>query len=124
MATSKNTIQQSRITGALAGLNALRKLEQAAKTISNIDDTPQQYYDKRLTDTRALVAALGPMSPELKGAIAVLAEYVHMGITTGRPNLEPGGWVPMATMTEAGRQAMIERTDAEQAAENDEGVTV
>lgn len=114
--------QQSRIAGALACFEALRTLEKAAERF-DLDETAEEHFAKCLTDSCAFVAALGPMTPEQEGAVTALAEYVHMGFTTGEPNLDPGGWVPMVTMTEAERQAMIERTAAEQAAENEEGAT-
>lgn len=121
MATSKNTSadrnQSARIAGALKGLDALRKIEHAAET-GDPGDTAAEYYAQRLSDARAFVAALGPMTPEQEGAIAVLAEYIHMNLTTGVPNLAPGGWRPLSAMSEIERQAMVEQLDAEHAADN------
>jgi hypothetical protein len=120
MATAKNTsttIEAARIAGALKCLDALRRHEQAAEA-GDPGDTAAEYYAQRLSDARAFVAALGPMTPEQEGAIAVLAEYIHMNLTTGVPNLAPGGWTPLAARTEAERQAMVEQLDAEFAADN------
>ncbi|MBI5898991.1 MAG: hypothetical protein HZB40_07185 [Rhodocyclales bacterium] len=40
-----------------------------------------------------------------------------MSISSGTPNLEPGGWLPLSAMTDAERQAMVEQFDAEHAAD-------
>ncbi len=119
MATSKNTstTEAGRIAGAQKCLDALRMLEQAAE-VGDPGDTAAEYYAQRLSDARALVVAIGPMTPEQEGAISVLAEYIHMNLTTGVPNLAPGGWTPLAARTEAERQAMVEQLDAEFAADN------
>lgn len=119
MATSKNTstTEAAHIAGAQKCLDALRRLEQAAEA-GDTGDTAAEYYAQRLSDARALVAALGPMTPEQEGAIAVLAEYIHMNLTTGTPNLAPGGWIPLSAMTDTDRQAKVEQLDAEHAADN------
>jgi hypothetical protein len=114
---SAKTTEAGRIAGAKKGLDALRKLERAAET-GTPGDTAAKYYAERLSDARAYVAALGPMTPEQEGAIAVLAEYLHMNLTAGAPCLEPLAWTPLSAMTETERQAMVERLDAEVAADN------
>ncbi len=123
MAASKNSSadcnQSARIAGALKCLDALRKLERAAES-DNLDQTASDFYAQNLSDARALVAALGPMSPELEGAIAALAEYIHNNIVSGTPNLEPDGWIPMSAMTDEERQAMVDSCEAEHAADEAE----
>ncbi len=109
---SAKTIEAARIAGALKCLAALRQLERSAEEPCR-DDTVAAYFSQRLTDTRALVAAFGPMAPEHEGALATLAEYIHSEINGGTPDIAPGYWIPLAAMTETERQAMIERTQAE-----------
>ena len=117
---STTTIEAARIAGALKGLDALRKLVQAAKEARASDscDTATGYYARRLSDARAFVAALGSMTPGQEGAIAVLAEYIHSEINGGTPSLDPGDWTPLSAMTEAERQAMVDDVEAEQADDN------
>lgn len=112
------TIEAGRIAGAQKCLDALRRHEQSAGAGDHPGDTAAEYYAQRLSDARAFVAALGPLTPEQEGAVAVLAEYIHMNLTTGTPNLAPGGWTPLAARTEVDRQAMVEQLDAEAAADN------
>lgn len=101
MATSKITsTEQSRIVGARKCIDALRRLEQSAES-DVAEDTAAEFYAQRLADARSLVAALGPMTPEQEGAVAALAEYIHMSLSSGTPNLEPDGWLPLSAMTEA-----------------------
>ena len=114
---SAKTIEASRIAGALKCLDALRKLDQSAD-IDNSWQTETEFYAQRLSDSRAMVAALGPMTPEQEGAIAVLAEYIHVSINSGMPDLNPPGvWIPLSAMTDSERQAMIERAEADHAAD-------
>lgn len=117
---SAATIEAARIAGALKCLGALRQLEQSAEN-PNRDDTFAAYFAQRLTDTRALVAALGRMAPEHEGAIAMLAEYIHSEISGWTPNIAPRYWIPLAAMTDAERWAMIERMEAGNAAEDAAG---
>lgn len=110
---SARTIEAARIVGAQKCLEALRKLEQAC--ISDSRDTDAEYETRRLSDARAFVAALGPMTPEQEGAVAVLVEHVHSDINGGAPSL--GGWRPLSAMTEAEFLVLIGQLDAEHAAE-------
>jgi len=106
---SAKTIEAARIGGALKCMDALRKLEQSAENpITDYEDTLEAYFAQRLADTSALVAALGPMAPEHEGAIATLAEYIHSEICGGTPDISPGRWIPLAAMTDAECQAMID----------------
>ncbi len=106
---SANTINASRIAGALKCMGALRKLEQSAEHGEDDDPTMAGYYGKQLADARALVAALGPMTPEQEGIVATLAEYIHTIATTGTPNIDPGGWLPLSSMTNEERLVLIDR---------------
>lgn len=102
------TDEQARIAGAMACMEHLRKLEQAAERINDIDDSAQQFYDKCYSDCATFAVAVGPIDPRSEGVILTLAEYIHQCIQSGQPNTSIGGWVPMASMTEAQRQAHIE----------------
>lgn len=118
---SAKTIEAARIAGALKCLDALRKLEHDATHAiewEGPEQTAAEYYAQCLSDARALVAALGPMTPEQEGAIAALAEYIATEIGGSAPNLAPGCWRPLSAMTEAERQVMVEQLDAEFAADN------
>jgi hypothetical protein len=114
-AMSATTLEADRIAGALKGLDALRQLERSAEKISH---GATAFYAQRLTNTRALVAALGPMTPEQEGAVAVLAEYIHSEIDGVVHDISPGNWVPLSAMTEDERQAMVDRIEAENAIED------
>lgn len=116
---SAKTIEAARIAGAQTCLDALRRLEQAAEA-GDPGDTAAEYYAQRLSDARALVAAIGPMTPEQEGAIAVLAEYIHMNLTTGTPNLAPGGWIPLSAMTDTGRREQANTSDVKSHQATDE----
>lgn len=111
---SAKTIESARIAGALKGLDALRALVAAAEYSDDHDHTVAGEYRKQLADARAFVAVLGPMTPEQEGAVAVVAEYIHNGITGGgTPNLDPGGWLPLSGMTDEELQAKAGRVQAE-----------
>lgn len=115
---SATTVEASRIAGALKCMDALRQMKQSAESFisSGQDDTVEAYFAQRLSDTRALVAALGPMTPEQEGAIATLAEYIHSAeIDGGPPDVSPGAWLPLAAMTDGERQAIIDLVEAENA---------
>ncbi len=115
---SATTIEAGRIAGALKCMDALRKLERDSKLCiqsDRVDRTVAEYYGQRLADVRALVVALGPMAPEAEGALAALAEYIHSSMDGGAPHIAPGYWNPLAAMTEAERQTMIDREEIEQA---------
>lgn len=117
-ATANSTPQvqaeSARIAGTLKGLDALRALVAAAEYSEDHDHTVAGEYRKQLADARAFVAALGPLSPEQEGAVAVLAEYIHNEITgAGRPNLEPDGWLPLSVMTDEALQEKAVRVQAE-----------
>ncbi|NJD35366.1 MAG: hypothetical protein FIA96_11135 [Betaproteobacteria bacterium] len=110
---SARTIEASRIAGAIKCMDALRKLEQSAEFSVDSDPTIAGYYGKQLADTRALVSALGPMTPEQEGIVATLAEYIHTIATTGTPNIDPGRWLPLSAMAEEDRRVMIGRVQSE-----------
>lgn len=104
---SATTFEAARIAGALKCMDALRQMEKSAAAPGR-DDTVEAYFAQRLSDTRALVAALGPMTPEQEGAIATLAEYIHSEIGGGVPDVSPGYWLPLAAMTDVEQAEMIE----------------
>lgn len=115
---SAQTVEAGRIAGALKCMDALRKLERDSKQSiedDRVDGTVEEYFGQRLTDVRALVAALGPMAPEHEGAIATLAEYIHSAIDGGAPDISPGCWLPLAAMTDADQVEMIKCVEAENA---------
>jgi hypothetical protein len=101
---------RDRRAGATACLVAVRKLIEAANTPCG--PKAEDYFNQQLENAKAVATALGPMPAFLEGAILSLAEYIHVGETTGGPNLEPGGWVPLSAMTDAERQAQIDRMNA------------
>lgn len=109
--TPTAVIDQARRTGARACLDAMSRLENAtiAREYKGSDDQPiAEYFGDRLSMVREFVANLGPMTPEIEGAVAALAEYVCWNVTSGTPNLDADGWVPMAAMTYAEFARMIE----------------
>lgn len=115
---SAKTIEAGRIAGALKCMDALRKLARdAERSIENerADRTVEEYFGQRLSDVRALVAALGPMSPEQEGALATLAEYIHSEICGSTPDVSLGYWLPLAAMTDAEQKEMTECMEAENA---------
>jgi len=105
---------QDRRAGATACLAAVRKLIEAANTPCGPE--AEDYFNQQLENSKALATALGPMPAFLEGAILALAEYIHVGETTGEPNLEPGGWKPLSAKTDAERQAEAEQMRADYAA--------
>lgn len=114
---SAKTIEAGRIAGALKGLEALRRLGRSTECAAPCQ-TIGEFEELRLFDARALVSSLGPMTPEQEGVVAVLAEYIATEIAGSTPNISPGAWSPLSTMTAEERRAMYERLDAEHAADN------
>jgi hypothetical protein len=115
---SAPAIEAGRIAGALKCMNVLRQMKQSAESFisSGHDETVEDYFAQRLSDTRALVAALGPMTPEQEGAIAALAEFIHSAeIDGGVPDVSPGAWLPLAAMTDSEQEELIGRMEAENA---------
>lgn len=112
---SAKTIEAARIAGALKCMDALRNLEQAAEK-GSMEQTLTEFYAQRLSDARAFVADLGPMTPEQEGAVAVLAEYIHAVLNDCEPDVSPGRWIPISAMTEIEHQAKIKREEEESAA--------
>lgn len=116
---SASTIEAARIAGALKGFDALRKL----RTASNYDpafadETASEFYARRLSVARVFVAALGPMTPEQEGAVAVLAEFIVQETEDCVVDLSPGGWRPLSTMTDKEFQAEMKELEDEIAADN------
>lgn len=119
MATAKHSSRNNsgRIAGALACLEALRAIERAANDF-NPGETAASFYAARQADVDAFVDALGPMSPELRGAVEAIAEYIHINLTDGTPNTNPEGWLPVSAMLDSERIAMVEHLDAEHEADD------
>lgn len=116
---SAKTIEAARVTGALKGFDALRKLRTAGNyDPAFADETASEFYARRLSIARAFVAALGPMTPEQEGAVAVLAEFIVQETEDCIVNLSPGGWRPLSTMTDKEFQARMKEIEDEIAADN------
>lgn len=95
---SAPAIEASRIAGAIKALRALHHLNQVTEE-EGYHSAYLDYYMQRLARVRAMTDALGPMTPELEGALSVLVEYVCEGLDGGPPDLEFGDWTPLAAMT-------------------------
>ena len=95
------------ITGALKAVDSLRQLEQATEDINYDDTTAATFHRKQLNDAKAFAASFGPLTPEQEGALVAVAEYLHTWMTTAQPNIEPGGWVPLSTLTDDEFSAMV-----------------
>jgi len=109
---------KARIAGALACLEALRKLDKAAEaSLANCYDTAEECMYQQLNDAQALVAAFGPMTPRQEGAMLTLAEWIHKCITCGE--MDFSYWLPVAAMTKSERQRRIDRANADQAADDE-----
>lgn len=92
------TIEAARIAGAIKALRALHHLNQVTEE-EGYHSAYLDFYMQRLARVRAMTDALGPMTPELEGALSVLVEYVCEGLDGGPPDLEFGDWTPLAAMT-------------------------
>lgn len=112
--TTRLTDEQARREGAIAGLAALRELEQAAETIDHEHDTAAEYCGKQLGDAMTFAAKFGPMPPKIEGVIVAMAELIHFYTTTGVPDLD--NWVPVSSMTQAELTLEIQSMEADQAA--------
>jgi len=108
--------EAGRIDGSLKCMGALRNLERDS-LLGELDQSITDFYGQRLTNVSAFVAALGPMSPEMEGIIATMAEYIHSVMTGGTIlDIDPGRWLPLVAMTECERRAMIDRFEERAAA--------
>lgn len=96
------TAEESRRSGALTCLAALRQLLAAAEDMPN---DAAGFFSKQHDDAKAFAASLGPMPAFAEGAIIALAEYIHHWETTGGPDLEH--WAPEAAKTKAEREQDI-----------------
>lgn len=105
MATSKNTssTEQSRIEGAKAIIEALRRIERSIEEgAANAPELSERdaaalHYEQINSDCNRLADTAGDMPPFQRGAFLALAEYVHFTLTTGTPDL--GQWMPKAAKT-------------------------
>jgi len=103
----QDAIDDRRREGARLCFEAMKLLSDA--TLEDMADKYSDYLAKRYRDAERLLRSLPPMPPEAEGAILALAEYVHDAITNGDPNMDPGQWVPFATMTQEQVQSEIDR---------------
>ena len=106
-ATIHNGAEQERIAGALACVDQLRALIEATQDFAENCDSAEWHYARQRVACEKFAAAFGPMDPRLEGAMLALAEYIYFNEETGQPNLDHGGWMPMASMTEAERQNLV-----------------
>lgn len=118
---SAKTIEAARIAGALKCMDALRKMQQSAENDER-DDTSAKFYAQVQANVQAMVTAIGPMTPELEGAFAVLAEYIHSEIKGFTPSIDPGSWwTPLSAMTDEERLAMVAQAQADRDADDAAG---
>ena len=93
--TDSNTVEQIRINGALAALEALKKMDR----ILNIEGPSIEQYWRNFDEAIAGVKTVaGDMSPTAEGVLMTLAEYIGIELTAGAPCTD-GGWKPEAAMT-------------------------
>ena len=105
----QSTNEEKRRQGALACLAAMRQLEADA---AEMPEEPRPWLMKRYGDAKRLAQTIGPLSPEVEGAIMALAEYMHYWQTTGGANLEPGTWMPVASMTDDQVNEWVDRVES------------
>lgn len=87
--------------GADACMAALLDMSSVAEMANNPDGwTWQQHWRTQQATFDILLKASGVESPYLKGFISTLAEFVNLTHTSGEPNLDAGGWKPLASMTD------------------------
>lgn len=106
---------EGRRIGALRCFDAMRQLESECE--AGVPDDPRGFFMARYRAAEQIAKAIGPMSPEVEGAIMALAEYMHFGLTTGIANLEPGGWLPGVAMTEGEFEDHVREMEEYQAAD-------
>lgn len=94
--------EESRRSGALTCLAAMRQLLAAAEDMPN---DAAGFFSKQHADAQAFATSLGPVPPFAQGAIIALAEYIHHWETAGGPDLEH--WTPEAAKTKAEREQDI-----------------
>ncbi|MBP9159154.1 MAG: hypothetical protein KBF53_15485 [Sphingobium sp.] len=93
------TTEDARIAGAIRALGTLHRLNQ----VTGEEDYPSAYLDfymQRLARARAVIDQLGPMTPELEGALSVFVEYVCEALDAGPPGLGSDDWTPLTAMTQ------------------------
>ncbi|MES2367268.1 MAG: hypothetical protein V4563_15430 [Pseudomonadota bacterium] len=94
---NSNTTEQSRIDGAKAALEALKKMDQILYRDGPCP-TQEQYWrgmDEALSCVRS---AAGDMPPRAEGVLMTLAEYIRVELTVGPPSMD-SGWLSEAAMT-------------------------
>lgn len=102
--------------GARACLQALRGMEAAEKCVAKGPQwTWENHWQYQQTAFDNLLRASGADTPFLRGFVAALAEYAESTMRSGEPNLDVGGWTPLATMTDT--EASASRHHAEECTE-------
>jgi hypothetical protein len=104
------TFEDERRRGALAAIKALKVLAASADDPDNCGEEPADFFSWQHNDAATLADSLGPMPEYLRGAIMALAEYIHLSISTGEPNMV--AWLPVTAMTQAELQREVDRMRA------------
>jgi hypothetical protein len=98
MSTESTTLKQAdRIAGAKECISAMVKLEESIGHLPAEANDAAVLLNIEASDAATLVAQFGPLTPRQEGAFRAMAEYVHLCLHGGAPNLEH--WVPVVAMT-------------------------
>lgn len=104
-AANSTTIEQIRIDGGLAGLEALNKMEKAIDKALEVEaeaDVSDSQYWRAWDDTLSYVrVAAGYMPPRAEGVLMAMAEYIYNAMLDPGNSLvcTDGRWKPQAAMT-------------------------
>jgi len=118
MGTATPNIEERR-SGALACVDALRIIDRIAAGDKSEATWEECWQDEDVSIT-AMQHAAGNHGEFMAGFVAVFAEYAHMFIAGGEPNLYV--WKPVASMTD--EEIKAERARAEKFAHDDENLKV
>jgi len=83
--------------GALECMSLLRDLAASASSLPPNADDASIFYRIQSQDAAKLASAFG-LTPRQEGAFRALAEYIHVTMTTGEPNLD--AWLPLVAETD------------------------
>lgn len=84
--------------GAIRCLEAMRQIENDA--VERSPDDAEGFLLFPYATAEKLVKNMAPMPPETEGVIMALTEYFcYYHLAGGDPNMEPGHWKPVVTMT-------------------------
>lgn len=107
------TTEQNRIAGALACMEAMRKVAQLADNVAPGMTCAESFRDED-TAIAAVLTAAEPLNAFMSGFVEAMAHYIYECNGTGMPDLEV--WRPNASITNAEllhERAEIERSFAE-----------